>query len=204
MRSSPVSARHVDVRIGVFGGTFDPPHVGHLLLASDAREALDLDRLIFVPTGVQPLKADNPPLASAQDRLEMLRLAVADDAYYTVDDAEINRKGLSYTVDTLEHLSQRNPASKLFLLVGEDALATFDKWRNPGRIRELATVALMRRGGSSSSWLEDIPEGVIEVTTRRIDVSSTEIRERLRTDKSIKGFVPESVERFIDARGLYR
>ncbi len=204
MRSSTLHAGHVAVRIGVFGGTFDPPHVGHLLLACDAREGLDLDRLIFVPTGVQPLKADNPPAASAQDRLEMVRLAVADDAYYTVDDAEISRKGLSYTVDTLDQLSQRNPGAKLFLLLGEDALATFDKWRNPGRIRELATVALMRRGGSSSSRLEDIPEAVIEVTTRRIDVSSTEIRERLRADKSIKGFVPESVERFIDARGLYR
>ncbi len=204
MRSCALRAGYVVMRVGVFGGTFDPPHVGHMLLASDVREALKLDRLIFVPTGVQPLKVDNPPVASPQDRLEMVRPAVADDAYYTVEDAEINRKGLSYTVDTLEHLSQHIPAAKLFLLLGEDALATFDKWRNPGRIRELATVALMRRGGSSSSRLEDIPEAVIEVTTRRIDVSSTEIRERLRADKSIKGFVPESVERFIDARGLYR
>jgi len=178
--------------------------MGHLLLAADAREGLDLDRLIFVPAGAQPLKVDNPPVASPQDRLEMVRLAVADDAYYTVDDAEINRKGLSYTVDTLEHLSQRNPGARLFLLLGEDAVASFDKWRDPGRIRDLATVALMRRGGSSSGGLGDLPEGVIEVSTRRIDVSSTEIRERLRADKSIKGFVPESVERFIDARGLYR
>ena len=178
--------------------------MGHLLIAADAREGLDLDRLIFVPAGAQPLKVDNPPVASPQDRLEMIRLAVADDAYYTVEDAEINRKGLSYTVDTLEHLSQHIPAAKLFLLLGEDALASFDKWRNPDRIRELATVALMRRGGSSSGRRVNIPEGVIEVSTRRIDLSSTEIRERLRADKSIKGFVPESVERFIDARGLYR
>ena len=204
MRSSALNAGDVAVRIGVFGGTFDPPHVGHLLLAADAREALDLDRLIFVPAGAQPLKVDNPPVASAQDRLEMVRLAVADDAYYTVDDAEISRKGLSYTVDTLEHLSERNPAAKLFLLLGEDALASFVKWRHPERIRELATVALMRHGGSSSGRLVDIPEGVIEVVTRRIDVSSTEIRERLRADKSVKGFVPESVEQFIEARGLYR
>jgi nicotinate-nucleotide adenylyltransferase len=204
VRSRAFNTGYVVVRLGVFGGTFDPPHVGHILLASDVCEALNLDRLIFVPTGAQPLKLDNPPVASPQDRLEMVRLAVADDAYYSVDDAEINRKGLSYTVDTLEHLSQRNPAAKLFLLLGEDALASFDKWRNPDRIRELATVALMRRGGSSSGRLGNIPEGAIEVSTRRIDISSTEIRERLRADKSIKGFVPESVERFIDARGLYR
>ena len=204
MRSRTVNTGHVVVRIGIFGGTFDPPHVGHILLACDAREALNLDRLIFVPTGAQPLKVDNPPVASPQDRLEMIRLAVADDAYYTVEDTEINRKALAYTVDTREHLSQHILAAKLFLLLGEDALASFDKWRNPDRIRELATVALMRRGGSSSGRRVNIPEGVIEVSTRRIDLSSTEIRERLRADKSIKGFVPESVERFIDARGLYR
>ena len=190
------------MRIGVFGGTFDPPHVGHLILAADAHEALSLDRLIFVPTGAQPLKVDTPPVASAQDRLEMVRLAVADDACCVVDDAEINRKGLSYTVDTLEHLTERHPGAQLFLLLGEDALAGFEKWRNPARIRELATLAVMRRTGPGSR-VETTP-GVITVSTRRVDVSATEIRERLREGKSIKGFVPESVERFIEARGLYR
>jgi nicotinate-nucleotide adenylyltransferase len=192
------------VRIGVFGGTFDPPHVGHLLLASDALESLRLDRLIFVPTGSQPLKVDAPPVASARDRLEMVRLAVADDACYTVDDTEINRKGLSYTVDTLEHLRERYPGAQVFLLVGQDALATFGKWRNPERIRELATLAVMGRTGTEAARVETAAEGVLTVSTRRVDVSSTEIRERLRAEKSIKGFVPESVERFIEARGLYR
>jgi len=192
------------VRVGVFGGTFDPPHVGHLLVASDAREALKLDRLIFVPAGTQPFKTDTPPVATGQDRVEMLRLAIADDANYVVDDAEINRKGLSFTVDTLEHLSERNPAAKLFLLLGEDLLAGFEQWRNPARIRELATLAAVRRAGPGSSGVEPIAPGVVMVSTRRVDVSSTEIRERLGAGKSIKGFVPESVERFIDARGLYR
>ncbi|HEY4671719.1 MAG TPA: nicotinate-nucleotide adenylyltransferase [Gemmatimonadaceae bacterium] len=191
------------MRIGVFGGTFDPPHVGHLLLAADAREALSLDRLIFVPAGAQPFKVDTPAVASPQDRLEMVRLAVSDDANYTVDDAEINRKGLSYTVDTLEHLSQKYSAGKLFLLLGEDALGSFDQWRAPDRIRALATVAVMRRAGSDAANRR-LPPGVQEVSTRRVDVSSTEIRARLRGGKSIKGFVPEGVERFIDARGLYR
>ena len=192
------------MRIGVFGGTFDPPHVGHLLLASDAREALSLDRLIFIPAGAQPLKVNTPPVASAQDRLEMVRLAVADDAIYAVDDAEINRKGLSYTVDTLEHLSVRYPAAKLFLLLGEDSLGSFDQWRDPQRIRELASLAVMRRDGAAGAGVQPVPSGVLEVSARRVDVSSTEIRERLRSGKSIKGFVPESVERFIEARGLYR
>ena len=199
------------MRIGILGGTFDPPHVGHILLASDARESMGLDRLIFVPTGSQPLKVNNPPVAPGQDRLEMVRLAVADDAYYTVDDTEIQRKGLSFTVDTLEHLAERFSSAKLFFLMGQDALAMFSQWKNPERIRELATLAVMRRGkgeegsGKGESRTEtDRPPGVISVSTRRVDVSSTEIRERLRADKSIKGFVPESVERFIEARGLYK
>ena len=192
------------MRIGVFGGTFDPPHVGHLLVANDAREALELDRLIFVPTGAQPFKVDTPPAASGQDRLEMVRLAVADDANYVVDDAEINRKGLSFTVDTLEHLSERNPTARLFLLMGEDVLASFEKWRSPARIRELATLVAVSRGGLAGSVADPAASAVLRVSTRRVDVSSTEIRERRRAGKSIKGFVPESVERFIDVRGLYR
>lgn len=192
------------MRVGVFGGTFDPPHVGHLLLATDAREALRLDHLIFIPTGAQPFKVETPPVASAGDRLEMVRLAVADDANYAVDDAEISRKGLSYTVDTLEHLAARFRGAELFLLMGQDALAGFPQWRNPGRIRELATLAVMERSGDRGPRIEVAAEGVVTVSTRRVDVSSTEIRERLRAKKSIKGFVPESVERFIEARGLYR
>jgi nicotinate-nucleotide adenylyltransferase len=190
------------VRIGVYGGTFDPPHIGHLLLAADARDALDLDRLIFVPAGAQPFKVDAPALASAQDRLEMVRLAVADDAHYMVEDAEINRKGLSYTVDTLEQLSGRHAGAELFLLMGEDALEGFPKWRNPERIRALAKLAVMTR--AEQRVRPSAVEGVLRVSTRRVDVSSTEIRQRLHEGKSIKGFVPEGVERFIEARGLYR
>jgi nicotinate-nucleotide adenylyltransferase len=192
------------VRIGVFGGTFDPPHVGHLLLATDAREALELDRLIFVPAATQPFKVNTPPVASAQDRLEMVRLAVADDANFTVDDTEIGRKGLSFTVDTLEHLAERHVGSQFFFLLGQDAAAGFRQWRNPGRILEIATLALMMRSGSEDAEGWRNFEGLVTVSTRRVDVSSTEIRDRLRAGKSIKGFVPESVEQFIEARGLYR
>ncbi|MFL5527776.1 MAG: nicotinate-nucleotide adenylyltransferase [Gemmatimonadaceae bacterium] len=192
------------MRIGVFGGTFDPPHVGHLLLAADAREALHLDRLVFVPAAAQPFKVHRPAVASPNDRLEMVRLAVADDANYSVDATEIDRKGLSYTVDTLEHLTSRYLGAELFLLLGQDTLRSFEQWKDPGRIRELATLAVMNRSGSEASGGASGPTGVLKVSARRVDVSSTEIRERLSTGKSIKGFVPESVERFIEARGLYR
>jgi nicotinate-nucleotide adenylyltransferase len=133
----------------------------------------------------------------------MLRLAVADDAHYVVDDTEITRKGLSYTVDTLEHLTTRFPGAQLFLLLGEDNMASFGKWKNPDRIRQLATLALMQRGDKSKHVNAKDVEGVPVISTRRIDVSSTEIRERLRAGKSVKGFVSEGVERFIDERGLY-
>jgi nicotinate-nucleotide adenylyltransferase len=192
------------VRIGVFGGTFDPPHVGHLLLAADARESLSLDKLIFIPVWTQPFKVGTPPVASPQDRLEMVRLAVADDANYAVDDTEITRKGLSYTVDTLEHLAERYKGAELFLLMGQDALVGFPQWRNPERIRELATLAAMARSDSLYLWSGVAVENFVAVSTRRVDLSSTEIRERRREGKSIKGFVPESIERFIEARGLYR
>lgn len=203
MRSGAHDTHFVAMRIGVFGGTFDPPHVGHLLLAADACDALALDRLIFVPARAQPFKVDTPPVASPTDRLEMVRIAVADDAHYGVDDAEILRKGLSYTVDTLEHLAERHLGAELFLLMGEDALTGFPKWRNAERIRALATIAVMARSDGDRSQQSGV-QGSVSVSTRRVDVSSTEIRERLRAGKSIKGFVPEGVERFIEARGLYR
>jgi nicotinate-nucleotide adenylyltransferase len=192
------------MRIGVFGGTFDPPHVGHLLLASDARDALRLDRVVFVPAWTQPLKVRTPPVASPPDRLEMVRLAIVGEAKYAVDDTEIERKGLSFTVDTLEQLSGKNPGAELFLLLGEDALAGLEQWRNPGRIRELATLAVMRRSGPEGSPATPIAAGITTISPRRVDVSSTEIRDRLRVGLSIKGFVPESVKRFIEVRGLYR
>jgi nicotinate-nucleotide adenylyltransferase len=190
------------VRIGVFGGTFDPPHVGHLILAADACDALRLERLIFVPAAAQPFKVDTPAVAAAADRLEMLRLSVGDDKRYTVDDTEIRRGGLSYTVDTLEEIARRNAGAELFLLIGQDTLDGFSGWKKPARIRELATLAVMQRAGSEGQE-KQAAKGTVAVSTRRVDVSSTEIRARLAAGKSIRGFVTEPVERLIATRGLY-
>ena len=191
------------MRIGVFGGTFDPPHVGHLILAADAFGALRLDRLIFVPAASQPFKVETPPVASPADRLEMVRLAAAGESRYAVEDTEIRREGLSYTVDTLEEIARKNGGAELFLLIGQDTLAGFSGWKQPERIGQLATLAVMRRAGSAHSDGGHAGPRVIKISTRRVDVSSTEIRERLSSGKSIRGFVPESVERFIAKRGLY-
>ncbi len=194
------------MRIGVFGGTFDPPHIGHLILAADACDALRLDRLIFVPAAAQPFKVETPAVASPADRLEMVRLAVGDDPRYAVEDTEIRREGLSYMVDTLEEIARQNGAAELFLLIGRDTLSGFSGWKQPERIGQLATLAVIERQGPGSSGDEGraAAKGVVEISTRRVDVSSTEIRERLASGKSVRGFVSEPVERFIIARGLYR
>jgi len=191
------------LRIGVLGGTFDPPHVGHFLAAVDAFEALSLDKLIFVPAAAQPLKTGAPALASPEDRLEMVRRAVGDDTRFEVSEAEIARGGLSYTVDTLEVLARERPGAELVFILGMDALSSFDQWKSPDRILELASLAVLARSGDHG-LSADVGGGVAVVGTRRIDVSSSEIRQRIADGKSIRGFVAESVEAYISARNLYR
>jgi nicotinate-nucleotide adenylyltransferase len=217
------------VRLGILGGTFDPPHVGHLLAASDAFEALELDRLLFVPAAQQPLKAHLPngPIgtrldrAAAPDRLEMVRLAIASDPRYELSAIEIERGGLSYTIDTLRELAERSPGDLRFLLVGADVLGTFAQWRQPERILELATLAIFTRaagdnvdGGGQASWNQLCAEwqktrgtalrhAPVFFESRRIDVSSTEVRSRVAAGLSIHGFVPDAVAAYIVERGLY-
>lgn len=203
------------MRIGLFGGTFDPPHHGHLLAASDAFEALALDRLVWVPAAQQPLKQGTES-ASAADRLAMVRLVVGDDPRFTVDSIEIDRAGLSYTVDTVEAFAGRHPGDELILLLGADVLATFAKWREPRRIASLARVAIMHRavnGGAVEKAAvvgairavtgDDLPAPVV-LDTRRVDLSSTEIRERARGGRSLHGYVPDAVARYVREHALYR
>ena len=199
------------MRIGVFGGSFDPPHVGHLLTASDALEALALDRLVLVPAARQPLKDGSG--AEAGHRLAMARLLVGDDPRFTVDPIEIDRGGLSFTVDTLATLAGRWPEAELVLLVGADVLSSFHLWREPARVRALATLAVLTRATGDDAGAAGVPDATgappLEppprvVRTRRIDVSSTEIRARIRAGQSIRGFVPEAVADYIRSARLYR
>jgi nicotinate-nucleotide adenylyltransferase len=197
------------VRLGIFGGTFDPPHVGHLLAAGDAADALSLDLLVFVPNAVQPLKG--APATSGQHRLAMVRLLIDDDPGMAVDPLEIDREGLSYSVDTLGHFAERWPDAERFFLVGADVLESFDRWREPGRVLELAQLVILRRNdgppaadGGEIAGQPAPPAGAIELPTRRIDISSTEIRARVREKRSIRGFVPDAVAEYIAATGLYR
>jgi nicotinate-nucleotide adenylyltransferase len=190
------------VRLGIFGGTFDPPHVGHLLVGIDAVEALALDRLIFIPTGRQPLKA-NVVTAPAAARLAMTQRLIGDDRRFGVDSIEIDRDGLSFTVDTLRAFAARAPEAERFFLLGADAWRSFPRWRSPDEIMRLATVVVLTRGGEpigpASAGLRPRV-----LPTRRIDVSSTEIRSRVRAGLSLRGFVPEAVREYIEQNGLYQ
>jgi nicotinate-nucleotide adenylyltransferase len=203
------------VRLGLFGGTFDPPHVGHLLAASDAYEALHLDRVVFIPAASQPFK-QGAVAASTSERLAMLRLLAGDDPRFEVDPIEIDRGGLSYTVDTLDAYAARHPASERFLLIGEDLAAQIATWHQADRIAALAQVVVLARGldadvssghaepDASSGSRERPPMPVVRIATRRVDVSSSEIRARVRAGLSVRGFVTEAVADYIRAAALYR
>jgi len=192
------------VRIGLLGGSFDPPHNGHLLAAGDVYDALSLDRLVFIPAASQPPKAGLTE-ASAAQRLAMTRRLVEGDPRFEVDSIEIDRGGLSYTVDTLAALGGRWPGAELFWLVGADVTHSFAKWRAPERVAALATIVVMVRAGDAAN-LTAIPGGgaLKSLETRRIDISSTEVRRRVREGKSIRGFVPDAVAAYIAAERLYQ
>lgn len=189
------------MRIGIFGGTFDPPHVGHLIVAGDACDLLALDRLVFVPAATQPLK-EGQVSAPAQHRLAMVELLAGADPRFSVDAIEVKRGGLSFTVDTLRMFRQRWPAgtADLVLLVGADTAAQFPQWKDPAEVQALAEIVVLERGGTAGA----VPAGMRTIETRRIDVSSTEIRERVRQGSSVRGFVTEPVAAYIVRTGLYR
>ena len=163
-------------------------------------EALELDRVLFVPAATQPLKAGQVA-APATDRRAMVELLVAGDARFAVDTMELERGGLSFTADTLRALRKRYPAgtADLVLLLGADAAAQFSHWREPGEVRRLAEVVVLRRGEGSAA-----PEGFRAVPTRRVDISSSEVRERVRAGRDIRGFVTDPVAAYIARTGLYR
>ena len=201
------------MRLGIFGGTFDPPHVGHLLAAVDAFERLALDRLVFVPAAVQPLKAEAGS-SRAEHRLAMVRALAGADSRFAVDPIEIDRAGLSYTVDTLAELARRHPDAERFFLVGADTVGSFTKWREPGRVLRLARLVVLRRtfDGADESpadvlgplMTEPGTEAPLVLETRRVDLSSTEVRARVRAGLSIRGFVPDAIAAYIERAGLYR
>jgi nicotinate-nucleotide adenylyltransferase len=191
------------VRLGVLGGTFDPPHVGHLLAASDACEALALDRVLFVPAKVPPYKSRTVQ-ASPEQRLKMLELTIGNDPRFEASRLELDRDGLSFTVDTLDALAKGMPGVSLFMLIGEDLATQIASWRDAARIADLATIVVLVRATIATQSALESTLPMTRLATRRIELSSTEIRERVRAGRSIHGFVTDAVSAFIGAAGLYR
>jgi len=196
----------------VFGGSFDPVHFGHLLLAECCREQIGLDRVWFVPTAAQPHKL-NGPVASAAQRLDMLRLAIGGHSAFEVSTLELDRGGVSYTVETLEAVRREQPAAELFLLMGADSLSDFPTWREPARICELAIPVTVRRAGAAEPDYAQIArlmsaERLAEIERFRVempavDFSASNIRRRVAAGLSIRYRTPRAVEKYIEVQGLY-
>ncbi|OUW82573.1 MAG: nicotinate (nicotinamide) nucleotide adenylyltransferase [Saprospirales bacterium TMED214] len=200
------------MRIGILGGSFDPPHIGHLWIAEAVREVLKLDEIRWIPTAISPLKPDGP-VASNEQRRQMVALAVSGCSEYLVDDRELNRGDVSYTVDTLQGLKAEFPEAEFFLIMGSDSLASLQHWYQPKRLFELATLVVLQRGAdddinfnllsglASEAQIQRIREA--HVTMPLIELSSSEIRERLRNGHSIRFRTSRSVEAYIKAEKLY-
>ncbi len=190
--------------IGIYGGTFDPVHHGHLILARDAVELLGLDRLLFVPAAISPHKLAASPDADGAHRLAMLRAAIAGEERFAVDPCELERPGPSYTVDTLLDLRRRlPPGTALFYLIGEDNVPKLDTWHRAAELRALATFVVFRRTDRPAPGHAAAAAG-FPVLERRVDLSATEIRNRVAAGRSIRYFIPESVAAIIDRERLYR
>jgi nicotinate-nucleotide adenylyltransferase len=197
------------VRLGILGGTFNPPHLGHLVCAQEAYRQLELDEVVFVPARMPPHKpvSDEP---GARHRYEMCRLAVGSDERFSVSDLELERDGPSYTVDTLTELKTRATNSEMMLILGGDVAAGLPRWHQPEQVLELSTPAVMRRPGTSRRQVEAALSGLSGgerirfFTIPQIGVSSTMVRERVRAGDPIRYLVPDAVAARIERDGLYR
>jgi nicotinate-nucleotide adenylyltransferase len=196
------------MRVGILGGTFNPPHLGHLIAAQEAYRELDLDQVMLIPAGIPPHKpVDDEP--GPEHRLELCRLAVGGDERFAVSDLELRRDGPSFTVDTLKLLRTQSPSNDLFLILGGDIAAGLPKWHEPERVLELATVAIAKRRGTAKAAVQDAlaqlegGERARFFEMPRIGISSTMVRRRVRAGQPIRYFVPDGVMHYIETHGLY-
>lgn len=188
--------------IALYGGSFDPIHLGHLLVAQAAQEELQLSRLFFLPAAQSPFKPQQPPTAAA-DRLRLLRLALAGHQGYEVDDQEIRRGGISYSIDTVRNYLARYPGHDLYYLIGADHVPTLPKWREAAALAEAITFLVIPRPGASLDLPSGGPFRFRVLSGFPLRVSSSEIRERVRGGKSIRHLVPDPVEEAIRNKRLY-
>ncbi len=190
------------MKIGVLGGTFDPIHNAHLLLANQAREQLGLRKVLFIPAG-DPWRKAFRRVTPVEHRLAMTQLAAEDDPGFIVDQCEVQREGASSTADTLHELHKRHKKDELYLLLGEDALADLPFWRDPERIAEEACIVVVPRGGVVLPELPFDLDRVIRIKMPYLEISSTYIRERAKAGRSLRYLVPDAVAAYIKEKKLY-
>ena len=197
------------MRVGILGGTFNPPHLGHLVCGQEAYVQLNLDLVMMIPARIPPHKPiEHEP--GAPHRLELCRLSIRSDPRFAVSDLELRRPGPSYTVDTLKELHSQVPDNELFLIVGGDVAAGLPEWHQPERVLSLATVAVAKRRGTPKARVESalgrLPGGERArfFAMPRIGVSSTMLRRRLRAGQPVRYFVPDAVEDYIVQHRLYK
>jgi len=183
-------------KIGIYGGSFDPIHHGHLILAREARETLNLEKVILVPAAVSPLKARSAA-ASADMRLKMLHSAIEGEEGFAIDDCELRRRPPSWTIDTVLEIRKRETDSEVYLLIGEDNVATLDRWQRFDELKKMVRFVVLDRTGSET-------QRNYQVVRRKIDISATEIRKRVAHGQSIRYLVPPAVEEIIQREKLYR
>ncbi|MGB9665624.1 MAG: nicotinate-nucleotide adenylyltransferase [Ignavibacteria bacterium] len=189
-------------KIGILGGSFNPIHLGHLILANTVCEEFQLDKIIFVPCYIQPLKS-NKDFAPPEARLEMIKLAIQNNPKFEVSDIEIKRKGMSYTVDTLKYFKKK--FDDLYFVIGADNIKDFHHWKEPDQILELTKLIVTNRGGIDKKIPEKLRGKKIFVCRiPDIEISSTMIRNNIRSNKSIKYLVPQKVETYIIKNKLYK
>jgi nicotinate-nucleotide adenylyltransferase len=201
------------MRVGIFGGTFDPVHTGHLLLAEQSREQGRLDEVWFVPAAHPPHK-DDPTLTRFEQRVEMLALAIAGNPAFRIDELEKERPGPSYTADTLTELRRRHPKHDFFLLIGSDTLNDLPTWYQPARVLKLAHLLVTIRPGASVASVKtlrdrlhlppDVPLRLQTVETPQLDISSRDLRRRAAAGRTLRYFLPRAVECYIQDKKLYR
>lgn len=197
-------AKHTKERLGILGGTFDPIHCGHLILAQQSKEELKLQKVIFIPSANPPHKV-NYPVSSAKDRLKMVQLAVRDNSDFLVSDIELNRKGKSYTIDTLDQLSELYADSRLFFLLGSDTIDELPAWKEPDKIfQKVKMVIALRPGFDRISRDNKFVKKSQVIPINGLNISSTQVREKVRQGRSIRYLVPPEVEKFIQTKKLYR
>ncbi|HWX19446.1 MAG TPA: nicotinate (nicotinamide) nucleotide adenylyltransferase [Candidatus Binatia bacterium] len=188
-------------RLGLFGGSFDPVHLGHLLVAQAAREELDLARLFFIPASQSPFKPERQP-TPAKERLRLLRLALVGKDWCEIDEQEIKRGGLSYTIDTLRDYSRRFPQAQLFYLIGADHVPQLPKWRQVEDLARLAEFVVIARPGQAQAAFPPLFRGRM-LAGFPLGISSSQLRERVKAGLSIDHMVPTAVAEAIHNNGLY-